>query len=364
MTSFNKGVCYQPFPAPYDPSMANTTCIFFGSDIAYNPMAPLWGTSYTSSTGSMCAHCRNDLQTLKEMGVTLIRLYDWEPRNLHLNFLNYCASLGIQVLAPISNYFLLAGFPNRNALIPQLIASFSNESKTDYHPAIAGIIIGNEPRISGFTVQQCIDFTLSWVNIEQSTFSNYRQPLLGHPVDFNQYGGKYPCWGFWDPLLQALTPVSTRNLGSRLFLAPQTYNEAAYLFQNAEGSGTGYVDLTFQKYQKPLLFTEISLDRTKPGYLNVVDGQLKGSLAYAASHPGALLGACYFQFADKVWKQGTTEGAYGAFSHTDTVLCTVKYGNGDFTHWDHGSCDGNQLNVGQLAQNPVYDVVVQNYKTA
>ncbi len=93
--SFYKGICYLPFPAPYNPSMANTTCIFYGSDIAYDPMAPLWGKSYQSSKGSSCgsasgATCRNDLQTLKDMGVNLLRLYSWDPRNHHLNFLDYC----------------------------------------------------------------------------------------------------------------------------------------------------------------------------------------------------------------------------------------------------------------------------------
>lgn len=353
-------MCYQPFPAPYNPSSANGTCIFFGSDIAYEPMAPLWGKTYTSSTGSYCAQGRNDLQTLKDMGVSLIRLYDWEPRNKHLTFLNACADAGIHVLAPVSNYFLKEGFSNRENLIPSLINSFSDGS--DYHPAIVGVIIGNEPEVSGYSVSECIEFTKSWVAIEQSTYGGYRQPMIGHPVDFGKYGGQYPCWGFWDPLLQALSSVDTRNVGGRLFLAPQSYNDATYLYENAEGSGQGYVDLTIQRYQKPLLFTELGMDRTQPGYLTTVDGQLKRSLGYAADHSNALLGVCYFQFADKVWMQGTSEGSNGAFSHTGDIVCTVKYGDGDFTHWDNGPCIENQLHVDRLSRNPVYDVVTQNFK--
>jgi hypothetical protein len=65
-------------------------------------MAPLWGIEYRSSKGSACggagsSPCRHDLQTLLGMGVSLIRLYDWEPRNHHLNFLNYCDKLGLKV---------------------------------------------------------------------------------------------------------------------------------------------------------------------------------------------------------------------------------------------------------------------------
>lgn len=356
-----QGMCYSPFPAPYDPSTANTTCIFFGSDIAYDPMAPLWDTSYTSSTGSSCVNCRNDLETLKEMGVTLIRLYDWEPRNKHLRFLDRCSELGIEVLVPISAYFLKDGFASREQLLPQLIDSFSNDSKTDYHPAVSGIIIGNEPEIAGYSVSECIELTKLLVDIEQRAYSGYRQLMIGHPVDFGTYGGQYPCWGFWDPLTQALNSVSTRNLSGRLFLAPQSYNDAAYLFENAEGTGKGYLDLAFERYRKPLIFTELGMDRTKPKYLAVVDGQLRGSISYAAQHPERLLGTCFFQFADKVWKQGTSEGSFGAFSHTSDVRCTVEYGNDDFTHWEH-DCAANQLRVDQLSKNPIYDVLVRNYR--
>jgi hypothetical protein len=143
---FYKGMCYSAFPSPYDPSHANRTCIFFGSDIAYNPMEPLWGRGYMSA-GGMRFPGRDDLRTMKTMGVTLVRLDDWEPRNLHLNFLEYCNQLGMKVLAPVSNYFLIRGqgFENRETLIPALIRSYRNAAGSDYHPAIAGIIMGNEP---------------------------------------------------------------------------------------------------------------------------------------------------------------------------------------------------------------------------
>jgi len=360
MNQLYTGICYDAFPSPYNPSTANTTCIFFGSDISYNPMEPLWGKSYTSSIGSSCPNGRNDVQTMKHMGVSLIRLYDWDPRNLHTKFLDYCYSLGIKVLVPVSNYFLKDGFSSRTTLIPNLIKSFSNSSQTNYHPAIAGIIIGNEPELNDYTVQDCIDFTLSWANIEQSSFSGYSKPMIGHPVDFGLYGGEYPAWGFWEPLLSQLDNITVRDLENRLFLAPQTYNDANYLYVNA-GPGTGYVDLTWNKFKKPILFTEMGLDRTKPDYLNVVKGQLEGAVTYATAHPNILLGICYFQFVDKVWMQGTSEGSFGAFSHSSNVSCTVTYGNGDFTHWDNGSCINNTLGVDILTVNPINTIIKNAY---
>ena len=364
---FYKGMCYSAFPPPYDPSTANQTCIFFGSDIAYNNMAPLWGAGYTSSSG-MTFSGRNDLQTLKGMGVTLVRLYDWEPRNPHLNFLNYCTQLGIKVIAPVSNYFLRPGqgFEQKETLIPALIRSYRNAAGTDYHPAIAGIIMGNEPHLNHFGAAQCEIFTRDWVRIEQRDFSGFSQPLIGHPVDFGKRNEQFPAWGFWKSLLEGLKSTATRDLQNRLFLAPQPQNDASYLFENAEGSGKGYVQQTYAEFQKPLLFTELGHDRTKPNYLNVVDGQLKQSIAYGTQHPEQLLGICHFQFDDKVWLCPTggtcpTEGSFGVFSHTNTVLFTVNYVSGDFTHFDTGPCTNQQLKPDQLTQNPVYNTVVADY---
>jgi hypothetical protein len=369
---FYKGMCYSAFPAPYDPSRANRTCIFFGSDIAYNPMEPLWGRGYMSA-GGMRFPGRDDLRMMKTMGVTLVRLYDWDPRNLHLNFLDYCDQLGIKVLAPVSNYFLIRGqgFENRETLIPDLIRSYRNAAGSDYHPAIAGIIMGNEPYIATphlFGPTEAAEFTQDWVRIEQQQFSGFRMPPIGHPVDFGKYGNeRFPQWDFWTDLLGRLRRTETRDLQNRLFLAPQPQNDAEYLFDNAEGSGSGYVQQTYRQFQKPLLFTELGKDRTKPDYLNVVDGQLNRSIAYGAQHPEQLKGICNFQFDDKVWKCptgdpcGDSEGSFGVFSHTNDVLFTVNYVPGDFTHFDNGPCDHEQLKPDRLKQNPVYAKVVGAY---
>jgi hypothetical protein len=346
-------MCYQPMPfyrdpvrgvQPYSPSIANTTKIFFGSDIAYNCMEPLWGTSFTSRSGTTYPRGRDDVEKLQNMGVNLVRLYDWEPRNYHRRFLDRCFAKGIKVLVPVSNYFLKPGegYPNRLTLIPNLIRSFSNGEQnngSDYHPAIAGIIMGNEPRLNGFTVDQCVQFTKDWVSIEQNQFSGFSMPLIAHPVDFATYGGRYPAWGFFTPLLQGLSSDNTRNLQSRLFLAPNTFNIASYLFHDAESSGKGYVQLTYDQFHKPLLFTEIGQDRTKRDYIDVVEGQLRESIDYGAAHPEQLLGICHFQFADKVWKCPTnecrdSEGAFGTHSHTQEFLETLNYVEEDFTHFD------------------------------
>ena len=173
--------------------------------------------------------------------------------------------------------------------------------------------------------------------------------------------------------MEKLKGTNERKLQDRLFLAPQPQNDAFYLFENAEGSGEGYVQLTYKKFKKPLLFTELGHDRTKPNYQNIVNGQLKHSIAYGHKHPDRLMGICHFMFTDKVWlcKEGDppgghcpTEGSFGVFSHTSTVLLTVNYVDTDFTHYDEeaGPCINQQLKVDKLTKNCVYDVVTDNYK--
>jgi hypothetical protein len=367
---FFKGMCYQPFPQPYDPSHANTTCIFFGSDIAYNCMEPLWGSSFTSRSGRTFPG-RNDFQTLKQMGVNLLRLYDWEPRNFHKRFLDKCVDLGIKVLAPVSRYFLNPGqgFPDRRNLIPKLIQSFSNgeaNNGTTYHPAIAGIIMGNEPGICQcYTVEQCSEFTKDWVEAEKRMRFPTTLPI-GHPVDFGKDPGeRFPKWNFWETLLDR---THLQHLKNRLFLAPQPQNPGSYLFRDAEGTGRGYVPQTYEKFGVPLLFTELGHNRQEADYQAVVRGQLEDSIAYGAAHPEQFLGICHFQFADKVWKCPSfqcrdSEGSFGTHSHTNTVLVTVDYVSEDFTHVDepHFNCDNQQLKPDMLVQNPTYAIAKEIY---
>jgi hypothetical protein len=365
--SLVRGMCYEGFPAPYNPSMANHTCLFFGSDAAALHMRPLWGADYQSSKGSSCGaywnqngpFCRDDVTTMKDMGVELVRLYDWEPRNDHVPFLDHCQRSGLGVLAPVSNYFLKPGegFPKREQHIPNLIRSYANQAGTDYHPAVMGVIMGNE--LDGYGAEQCVAFTQDWVRIQAAQFPGFRPIRLGHPVQFNPFGARFPCFGFWNALLPPL--MSDPAIARRLFLAPQTYNEAVYLFENAEGSGAGWVDQAWNAYKLPIWFTEIGLSRTKPNFAAVVAAQLKGVQAYAAQHPERLLGACFFQFADKVWVPGTSEGSFGAFSHSTNILCRIQYGAEDFTHWENSPCE-ETLAVDVLTKTALYDAVVSAYR--
>ena len=362
-----KGICYgdDAFPAPYTPSNANNFQVFFGADNSADYITPLWGAAYQSSTGAYCQSkvgnsvCRYDLNTIRNrLGAELIRLYDWDPRNPHQNFLDACQQLGIGVLVSVSNYFL-AGLPNLDQNIPALIRSYSKDG--NYHPAVEGIVMGNE--FPNYTVPDAVKFTQAWVATEGAQFPGYRPVPIGHPVSFAAELGRYPCWAKWDQLLPQLSA-----LGSRLFLAPQTYNPAADLFQDYAGTGKGWVDLTYDQYETQIWFTEIGQDRTKPNYVDVVKGQLSGCLDYSKQNPQKLIGACFFQYADKNWTQGTSEGSFGTCTHAGTGPCTITYSDQDFTHRDvDGS--GNlipigTLNVDVLTNTDLYDAVRSCYLAA
>jgi hypothetical protein len=363
-----KGICYgnDAFPRPYEEATANQTQVFFGSDAACGHMAPLWGNGYQSSTGAQCGSppppsCRYDLNKMKQMGVELIRLYDWDPRNYHFAFLERCQSLGIGVLVSVSNYFLKPGegLPNMDKHIPELIRSYSNlkgNKGNNYHPAVEGIVFGNE--FTGYGVNECVKFTRRWIEIESAQFPGYRAVPIGHPISFAKNGGTFPCWGVWDQLLPPLAACK-----SRLFLAPQTYNDASYLFQNAEGSKKGWVDLTYDQYQTPIWFTEIGQDRTKPNHVDIVKGQLSGCLGYSRQNPQKLIGACFFSYTDKVWKQGTSEGSFGAWTHKGQGGCTITYGQEDFNHWEAAPNWGT-LNVDDIRETDLYHAVKGSYTSA
>lgn len=360
-----KGICYgnDAFPAPYNPSIANSTLVFFGSDNTADYIGALFRKDYSNSVQLWCQNeglpsppqCRWDNVMMYNMGVEVVRLYDWDPRNSHQLFLD-----GIQIdqmgaLVSVSNYFLQpgGGLPDMNQQIPALIQSFSKGG--DYHPAVQGIVIGNEFDLAGngISVANCVAFTKAWASIEQQQFPNYRKVPIGHPVSFAAQNGQPPCWYAWNQLLPQIT-----ELNSRLFLAPQTYNTADYLFQN-DGSGTGWVDRTYNQYKLPIWFTEIGQDRTKPDHVNVVMGQLSGCINYNKQNPSKLIGCCMFSYSDKVWMQGTSEGSFGAWTHAGAGPVTVTYTASDFTHWDVPTLG--TLNIDQIEKTDLYAAVKKCY---
>lgn len=363
-----KGAAYQAFSHGYDPSTANTHVIYFGSDIARKQVASLWGTQSNLST-PCDPYCRDDLNTLKGMGINLIRLYDWDPRNDHSQFLDYAHALGIKVVVPISNW--LPQNPGAwDAQIPLYFkfGNYGNSTGTDWHPAVAGVIISNELDPSDADYSQAIGLVGRFLQ-EADKLGFSKSVPVGIPVTFVPRGAPYgpgnknmPGWNQFSKLL---TDPRTASYRDRLMLCPNTYNSKSYLFTDAESTGQGWVQLTWQQFGVPILFTEIGYSRVKGDYTpNYIRDQLSGVLTYQMAHPEQVLGACHFQVSDKVWKQGgsDTEGAFGSFTH-GPILKQIQTVQQDFNYWPGDpAVDYGILTIDKLVPTATYDPVVEAYR--
>ncbi len=363
-----KGTAYQAFGKGYDPSTANTHVIYFGSDIARKEVASLWGTqSYLSQ--SCAPYCRDDLKTLTGMGINLIRLYDWDPRNDHSQFLDYAHKLGIKVLVPISNW--LPRNPSAwDAQVPLYFkfGNYGNSAGSYWHPAVAGVIISNELDNDDAAYSQAIGLVARFLQEADKQGFSTSVPV-GIPVTFVPRGAPYAPGGQnmpgWNQFSRLLTDPRNAPYRDRLMLCPNTYNSKDYLFANAESTGQGWVQLTYQQFGTPILFTEIGYSRVKSDYTpDYIKDQLEGVLTYQKAHPEQILGACHFQFSDKVWKQGgnDTEGAFGAYTH-GAILKQIQTVQDDFSYWPGDPAgDYGILTIDKLEPTSTYNPVIQAYQ--
>lgn len=363
-----KGTAYQAFGKGYDPSTANTHVIYFGSDIARKEVASLWGTqSYLSQ--SCAPYCRDDLKTLTGMGINLIRLYDWDPRNDHRQFLDYAHKLGIKVVVPISKW--LPQNPGAwDAQVPLYFkfGNYGNSAGSDWHPAVAGVIISNELDNDDAAYSQAIGLVARFLQEADKQGFSTSVPV-GIPVTFVPRGAPYAPGGQnmpgWNQFSRLLTDPRTAPYRDRLMLCPNTYNSKDYLFANAESTGQGWVQLTYQQFGAPILFTEIGYSRVKSDYTpDYIEDQLEGVLTYQKAYPEQILGACHFQFSDKVWKQGgnDTEGAFGAYTH-GAILKQIQTVQGDFSYWPGDpASDYGILTIDKLEPTSTYNPVIQAYQ--
>lgn len=369
-----KGTGYQAFGQGYNPSSANNTYIYFGSDIARKQVGSLWGTqSYLSQ--SCEPYCRNDLQTMKSKGINLIRLYDWDPRNDHSQFLDYADRLNMKVVVPISNWLPTQGSNVWDEQVPDYFTNrnFANKNGTDWHPAIAGVIISNEldRENGGIYYSNVIGLVARFIQEADKRGFGKTVPV-GVPVTFVPQGAPFAPSGqnmpSWKQFNQLLTDPRTAQYKDRLMLCPNTYNSKDYLFSNAENTGQGWVPLTYKQFGVPILFTEIGLSRAEKYYTpKFVQDQLQGSIDYQKAHPEQLLGAMHFQFDDKVWKQtpndSDSEGAFGMYHH-GAVLKQIQTQKKDYDFYPGGNAGENYgtLAIDQLDPTSTYAPVVEAYK--
>lgn len=142
-----RGIAYSPIPSYFDNA---PTGAFFDSDMTADAFRAVWGVK--DGFG------RNDLQTMADAGINLVRLYDYNFQRGtsqwstggpgHIPFLDQAQSLGIKVIIPVSNYnFLDAAGSNHPwadiaHTVQEIVASLKKNGAI--HPAVHSFSIGNE----------------------------------------------------------------------------------------------------------------------------------------------------------------------------------------------------------------------------
>ena len=148
-----KGMCYEPTPSDvfergispncYDPA----NCRDYDMDYFNTDFQQLWGPQNNG---------RDDLNSISNQGVNLMRLYNWTGNEAggttlrsHISFLDYCSQLNLKVAVPFSNY---------NATISPTAAqntanSIINELTTNgvLHSAVALWQVTNEFELSNIS---------------------------------------------------------------------------------------------------------------------------------------------------------------------------------------------------------------------
>jgi hypothetical protein len=187
------------------------------SDFFSDAFKGLWGTDATGQG-------RQDLATIRNEGFNLVRLYNWGPSRgwngsagpAHLAFLDQAQELGLQVIVPVSNYFLGddqyswngqnpdANFSFASAPIDiqndllQFISSVSENGQL--HPAVQSFAIGNEMDLGigqdpGSTAK--LERALWWVvNLHAQIVAQFgpgaAHPLLSIPISNADQGNGGP----------------------------------------------------------------------------------------------------------------------------------------------------------------------------
>ncbi|MQT11882.1 hypothetical protein [Segnochrobactrum spirostomi] len=221
-SSYLKGIAYSPTWTTWNGPYSNTgpDAQFSDSDYANDSFQALWNSGQDDAGNSY----RDDVGTIGSCGFNLIRLYDWGPTrgwdaatgvgNAHINFLDYAYANGLQVIVPISNYFLSSAeyawgnaypdskysFDSAPSAITSALTQFigSVVKNGDIHPAVHSFSVGNEIDINDLSGQggPAVDpasrlaRVIWWiVNLQiQINASSYRAVLLTSPISNGDQG--------------------------------------------------------------------------------------------------------------------------------------------------------------------------------
>lgn len=412
-----RGVDYSPTWPTWSPGAGGTQTN--DSDFANDAFASFWSDTFRappSGGGSVPVsngtNYRDDLATMQRYGFNLVRLYDWDmargstsqsgPAPDHINFLDRAYALGMQVVVPVSDYFLGDDQYSWNGQSPDSAYSFGSApqgiqndfglfvtSITDprtnqIHAAVHSVSVGNEgdigQGISGTTASNFLARTIWWiVNLRQKIAAIGPNVRLSATFSNADQGGNQGSW--FNCLIggvqaQQQTPNGCA-LGANFAtavtgLASADPNYASYYYNstNIGQNGTGLAQ-TLGYYDSgaspwpgaamnvPLLFMEVftnnrnqypdanfptqaaaALDR-----VNALESYLQGHRANSPFSSTWLMGYNYFEFNDEPSQPKAT----GLFAYSSALTAAQT---GTTSTWYGTTFPNLSFNVHALTANP------------
>ena len=260
-----RGVCYQPAPIGDNPSAS----------------AP-YGDYFTANYNALTAR---DLPLMRELGANVVRIYGWSETADHSEFLDACYNDGVDPIYVLINRWI---DPNTNwndagavSAIQQTFVSI--DQNLGAHPAVMGIILGNEANIHNGNGDN-VAFWAAMNQVAQAIKAQTPTRLISAAIT-----DSIPQVAAHDTAVPGLD-----------FWSVQTYR----------GSTLGSF---FSEYEaaspKPLVITEFGADAFDHGaqaeYPNNAEfvGQTVANLwREIAANSEVAAGACVFEFGDEWWK--------------------------------------------------------------
>jgi hypothetical protein len=320
-----KGMCYQPNPTDY---FTPGPPVKYGNTDYYNiDFKALWGIDAASKTRTVhfpdnSTKSQGDLQTLKDMGVNLIRLYGWQSGHAgdtpwvdHEPFLAECDRLGIKVIVPIYIDYGDVSYGN----IPFTVKMTKN------HPCVVMYSVGNE-------------------------------------ISKNQAGGApNPAWDLLRKFATRLKAVMAEQGATQLVISPTwPSTEAMDWFIKDSSAGFSVDAWAFNAYNpdqvksvhdmasgrlihgKPYFFSEFGTDayNNATNLQDETTHQSDGQKALAAvkQYGDQGFGGCWFEWSDERSKGlDSTLGAGGGHDGTPTAPTYVSQVGGSIKTWEGGA---------------------------
>lgn len=358
-----RGLCYQPVPSDAAGNVGGAHK-YFDSDYTNSGFPMLWGTPG-----------RNDLANFKNnLNVNFLHLYDWSvppapgatvgsyQRN-HVPFLNHCASNGIKVTIPISNYFVGLIHSGNTTLAKTYITAIVAEvyqGGTTPHPAAGLWSIGNEYDLNGFTGTDIATAAQYVIEAEQSLgVTNETDKLaITAPVSFATFGSpSAPGTVKVQEIITAFQANATMSgiWHDRFVACVNPFNDGTYL--------TNYLASTWPGIfpNLPLFFGEMGIDVTNAGgtedkQATYVAAQLHAVIQAIEGNPSSnMVGCCVFQDQNASALKTGTEATFGITKYNGMS------GNGTIQPTSYVPGGGQTYPVDILAPKPSYTSVQKAY---